>query len=104
MIERKVTKGSKEAEKLKNRDNLDLLLEMFKPGKEISTLTKSQHDWEKDKQEVGDADELARFAKSSKSHVEKQSFLARAEQREAEAHRKKRMEGKRYAANTVALI
>eukprot|EP01083_Nonionella_stella_P184349 668979_1 len=91
VIKKKVEKGSaadlKFQKKRRTASRLDDVL--FKLGKKdsISTLTKSKFDWEKDKDEKDDSEQLEKHVKSKNSFVERQKFLARTQDRLIDAKR-----------------
>lgn len=65
----------------KQKSKLERLVEGLEGGgAELSTIEKSSWDWQRDKREIGDAQELAQAAKDG--FVAKQSFLAATEERE----------------------
>src|SRR5690606_22179465 len=77
----------------RKRSNLEKLLQDLEGGNsQLTTIEKSEWDWQQDKREVGDEQELAQAAKDG--YVAKTSFLLAAEERE----RQKLRQAQRLAA------
>ncbi|GAB5370964.1 hypothetical protein AAMO2058_001538200 [Amorphochlora amoebiformis] len=93
VVKKKVVKGSKEANKLKKRSNLDALLSSLKGKNKINTLDKCQIDWEKDKDKEGDREDLA--IASRNGELDKQQFLLKTDHRQFEIEREIRNASRR---------
>ena len=87
---------AKEAEAEQRRRNaagLDAVLNSLKQAKKVNVLDKSRHDWTEFKDGAAEVkDELETYKKSSDKYLDKVDFLKRAELREYEAEREKRLQ------------
>lgn len=87
-VTKQVVKGSREAQGLKAKKGLDAVLAALKGPNKMSTMTKSQIDWDKDKAAEGDADELRQYTKDG--YLTKQKFLQESEMRVFEKEKAER--------------
>lgn len=92
-----VERGSAEEKRLRaarelasSKSNLSGLLSEFGKSTKLSTIEKSRLDWERSKDDEGDAAELERFRKSGAGFVDKQRFLSDVDQRRFEIERAER--------------
>jgi uncharacterized protein YecT (DUF1311 family) len=75
----------------KKKGNLDSLLGALNKKKKMSTLQKSQLDWDQFKDKEGLQDELNTHLNSKNSFLDKQAFLARTDERQFEKEREIRI-------------
>ncbi|XP_072013930.1 craniofacial development protein 1-like [Amphiura filiformis] len=76
---------------VKRPGGLSSVLGQLGKKSKISTLEKSKLDWNQFKAKEGIEDELTAFVKGKSGYVEKQNFLARADQRQYEQERELRL-------------
>ena len=100
VVEKTVDKDSREAAKAaksaeRTQTRLQRLVESLKRGNRVSIVDKTKADWEKWKQREGQTvqEELEAYKKSSNKYLDRQDFLKRAELREYEIERDKRLAG-----------
>ena len=81
-------------EKERKRAGIDAVLASLESAKKVNVLDKSRDDWGNFKSEDTQiADELEAYKKSGGKYLDKVDFLKRAELREYEAERDKRLAG-----------
>mmetsp|Transcript_30819 Transcript_30819/g.52169 ORF Transcript_30819/g.52169 Transcript_30819/m.52169 type:complete len:292 (-) Transcript_30819:202-1077(-) len=85
VVKKKVSANSKAAKKFKKQSNLDRLLGSLKGKKKMNTLDKCMIDWEKDKTEEGDGDDLKLAAKDGE--LDKRQFLLDTDYKQFEIER-----------------
>jgi len=85
VVKKRVAASSKTAKKFKKKDKLDMLLSNLKGKKKMNTLDKCALDWEKDKAEEGDGDDLQLASKNGE--LEKKQFLLQADYKQFEIER-----------------
>jgi len=90
IVKKKVAANSREAKKFKKRSKLDDLISSLKGPKKLNTLDKCAIDWEKDKAQEGDREELQ--IASRNGELEKKRFLQETDYRQFERERDARNE------------
>ncbi|KAK9824451.1 hypothetical protein WJX72_010349 [[Myrmecia] bisecta] len=94
-VTKQVAVAESEADKkARKKAGLDAVLASLQQAKKVNVLDKSRHDWtdyKKDHKQV--EDELEMYKKSGDKYLDKVDFLKRAELREYEKERDKRLQG-----------
>lgn len=104
-ITRTIVRGSTEdhLRQRASKDNLASLVASLTAKKSMSTLAKSQVDWQISKEEEGDSAELEQASKNG--YVDKLAFLAKTDRRQFELEKEQRnVKRRQQEANATATV